>query len=1487
MLTQKIKRSFFLFLSITSAVCFSQSLTTSLNACYALDGNANDAISSLNGTLSSVTSTVNRFGNANSAYSFNGTASSYIQLPNNALLKPTNAISFSAWIKPGTLPSAIGSYILYTKNAASSNFEAYALVIYNAGAAGHKFRVAKGDGLGSVSFADGTTSLVTNTWYHVAFTMDNSQLKIYVNGVLENTTVTSYSFNYDPTRYVYFGGTNETYNLPYDGALDNARFYSRILSASEISQLYLTDPNCTLAQGQTINCDGVNDYIDPNVVVTTFSNNFTIESWVRPTATIAAVTQSNSGIPGLSGQRYLLWPTWRNSDGGIGVSVGTNGVQVYEHGSNFMPALLAWTGTITAWTHVAVVVTNKQPALYINGTLVQTGLTSTKTNVWASLGAAGQFPGQIGGIGGGTYGYYQGDIDEFRLWNGVRTQSQIAANMSVEFVNCNPPGLFAYYKFNQGVASANNSTVTFATDFSGNAYTGALTNYTLIGNTSNWIAPGASLTPGGIINITASVSPTSVICAGQNATLTAGGATTYTWLPGSVTGSVFTVNPLSTTAYTVMGSNGVCNGSTVITVSFSTPSLSVSAGQTTLCQGNSTTLTANNALTYTWQPGNLSGSTISVSPGSTIVYTVSGTNSLGCTSSSTLLLTVSSNPTISIIPSSTLVCAGSSVSLTAGGGTSYSWSPGILSGSMVIVNPSLSTAYTVTGTLNGCTGTNVAVVLVNPLPPLFAAANTPTICSGGSVSLVSGGALTYTWQPGAIVAQSITTTLLNTTIFTVSGTNSNGCTNAATILVTAIPKPNVAAVALPPVVCTGGNSTLVATGANNYTWQPISVFTNFALVSSLINTTSYTLTGEAAGCTNSAMVTVTVNPKPTLITNSPVSTCSGSAAVLSASGAVSYTWTPGNQLGSSITIFPNQNIFYTVTGMNSFGCTSSTLVGVSVLPLPSVTVTSPKNPICLGEAVNLSAFGATSYTWLPGSFNTPNISVSPAASTVYSLSGSNTFGCISASLFSLSVNSPGTIIATASSNSICAGNTASIQLSGSSNYSWNPSSSLSTTLGPFVLANPVTTTIYTVTAFNSVCTTSALVTISVSPGPSVSISAESFSVCPGSAVTFTASGASSYTWLPFNQNGSVITITATAPTNYTLLGSNGAGCVSSAPGIIGVKLTPVISLSQSASSVCAGESATCSAQGATNYSLIPTGITGNSVVLSPSASTNYTLLGSNNGCVGSFTFTISVSNCTNNRFFGLTNAADKPVPFNSNYYRINFTVIAANTYSINLQNVSLNTDLKNTFPYPCSYSVISTPVIKSVNSSLQANANFDGDANSSLTKAQTSVLLSNKRDTIVYSVLIEPRGFYGPVKNSAIGFASLPDNSVVIDTSNNGFIWDPDNDGDPTNNNDITLIDITAINLFIPEGFSPNDDGNNDVFSIKGLDEKGGKLIIYNRWGNKVFVKEGSELIWDGKANVNSVKFGNDKLPTGTYFYTLEFPESNNPNRNGFVVLWY
>jgi len=386
-----------------------------------------------------------------------------------------------------------------------------------------------------------------------------------------------------------------------------------------------------------LNCDGLNDYVDPNQLIS-FSNNFTYEAWVRPTASIVIDPQSTSGITGINNQKYLIWPTWRNFDGGLGISVGTNGVAVYEHGSNFIPALLSHSVSITGWTHIAVVLINKQPILYINGVLAKTGLTSNKSNVYASLGACNQFPGQVGGIGGGTYGYYRGDVDEFRLWNVVRTQAQIQANMNNEFI-C-PVGLYAYYKFNHGIAAGNNPTVTTATDYSGNNYTGALMNFALTGGVSNWVSPGG-VVPGAIpLSVTQS---TTSVCSGNPITLTASGATSYSWSPITSLQAIVVTSPTTTTTYTVTGTVlGGCTYTAAATVSVNpSPVVNVVSSASTICSGQNATLTASGATNYTFNPGGITGNPIAVSPTVTTTYVVQGTNSFGCSGSAFLIQNVS------------------------------------------------------------------------------------------------------------------------------------------------------------------------------------------------------------------------------------------------------------------------------------------------------------------------------------------------------------------------------------------------------------------------------------------------------------------------------------------------------------------------------------------------------------------------------------------------------------------------------------------------------------------------------------------------------------------------------------------------------------------------------------------------------------------------------------------------------------------------------
>jgi RHS repeat-associated protein len=168
--------------------------------------------------------------------------------------------------------------------------------------------------------------------------------------------------------------------------------------------------------GAALNFDGVDDMVVTNGLADV-TNNFTLSFWALPSASHEIDSESTSGTSGTSGQRYAFWPTWYDSGhAGAGVSVGTNGVSVYEHAAYYMPATLVYPVTITNWTHITIVYENKQPKLYINGTLVRTGLTSTMDYVHLN-------PYYIGGQ---VYGYYAGRMDEVRIYNRALSAGEVS-----------------------------------------------------------------------------------------------------------------------------------------------------------------------------------------------------------------------------------------------------------------------------------------------------------------------------------------------------------------------------------------------------------------------------------------------------------------------------------------------------------------------------------------------------------------------------------------------------------------------------------------------------------------------------------------------------------------------------------------------------------------------------------------------------------------------------------------------------------------------------------------------------------------------------------------------------------------------------------------------------------------------------------------------------------------------------------------------------
>lgn len=217
-------------------------------------------------------------------------------------------------------------------------------------------------------------------------------------------------------------------------------------SKADFSQGTLTNVAATLSGDLTLGgnpglrFDGINDQLNLPSGYTSTQNTFTYEFWAKPvTSTHEIDAESTSGTLGTNGQRYAIGAMNGGDTGqaGVGVSIGTNGISVYEHATSYMPALLVYSASITDWVHIAIVYNNKTPSLYINGQFVKTGLTSPKIPI----------PSQR--FGWGDYGYYNGSLDDIRLWNYARTQTQIQSDMYKQLAG-NESGLIGYWKLNEG-----------------------------------------------------------------------------------------------------------------------------------------------------------------------------------------------------------------------------------------------------------------------------------------------------------------------------------------------------------------------------------------------------------------------------------------------------------------------------------------------------------------------------------------------------------------------------------------------------------------------------------------------------------------------------------------------------------------------------------------------------------------------------------------------------------------------------------------------------------------------------------------------------------------------------------------------------------------------------------------------------------------------------------------------------------------------------
>jgi PKD repeat protein len=541
------------------------------------------------------------------------------------------------------------------------------------------------------------------------------------------------------------------------------------------------------------------------------------------------------------------------------------------------------------------------------------------------------------------------------------------------------------------------------------------------------------------------------------------------------------------------------------------PVVQFRASDSTICAGTCISFTdlslyTPTSWTWTFVGANVSSSNVQnptnicySNPGSYLVKLIA-TNALGTDSLiKTAYINVVGNPTVTVTPTTQTICLGSGGTIdlsSSSNSMSYVWSPATglntTTGAHVIASPTSNQTYniTATDTIYGCVVLKSAQVAVSDLPTITANAVNPTICQGTSTNLVANGGLTYSWSPS---------TGLNTTVGSV---------------VSASPS----------------------------------------------STQTYTVTGlNGNNCSSTAQVTVTVNSAPSLnITNSNPTFCIGGSSNLSASGANTYSWSPALGLntvnGANVIASPNITTIYTVTGVGANNCSATSNTTVTVNQLPNVAATANNNIVCAGNSTTLFATGATTYTWSPSgtlSAATGNsVVASPIANITYTVIGIDGNNCQNSATVSLSMGTVPVVNITSSGNTVCYGQSVTLQPSGASSYSWNPNSGV---IGNNIFTYPVSDISYTVTGYNPGvgCSSTATANITVNALPTaanITVVGGTTILCPGGTINLVANGAqpgATYQWQlngvdVFNATSS--TLGATVAGTYTVIVGNSNNC---------------------------------------------------------------------------------------------------------------------------------------------------------------------------------------------------------------------------------------------------------------------------------------------------------------------------------------------------------
>ena len=687
------------------------------------------------------------------------------------------------------------------------------------------------------------------------------------------------------------------------------------------------------------------------------------------------------------------------------------------------------------------------------------------------------------------------------------------------------------------------------------------------------------------------------------------------------------VSPDTTTEYIIEGyytvDEVVCHAfDTTTVVVYPVPNVIASVYPQIPCQDMEAVMTATGASQYIWFADDQMvgvGSTYTVVPVMGTQYVVVGTDLNHCVSRDTLMVNTVHVPPVDSIIGANAVCFNTPSVLRTSGNNHCEWVPSTglseMSDSAVTVTLTTNTDYTVYVTNeHGCRDTMTYSVSVYPLPELVMPADT-VLCESDPFTFRVSGATYYVWEDGSTNDFRTVYPSLNTTSYSVTGTNQYGCVAADSFSVTVFPAFDLHIVASRDTFCIEDNAvTLIAYGAgDNYLWNTGS--TDSIITVYPTSTTAYTLTAfnTTAGCHSSITREIVRmdNPDATISSSVPY-LCLHDTATLSVQlepgGGV--VWSTG-ETSSNIGVSPQDTATYSAVVTNAFGCQTSGTFTVNVLPLPQVGILSSDSVLCYGQTVTLTAIGnADLYQWSTGQ-TAQSITVTHVTDEDFVLTGYTSALCHSTDTAHVTIRPLpiGTISGT--SGTVCPGDTVVLTLLTNANYVWTDTSDLVQINNTTTWVMPDATTVYTAVMTNAYgCVDSTHFVVPVYEPLPLQITPDT-TLCYGAGLDITVSGSWNYIWNDGFQGNSQY-VTPEQTTTYSVSSTDVHDCITTVSTTVTVQPDYTLTIHHDKDTICVGDSVTLWYVGAVDQHYWSTGSTASQITVSPQTDATYSIWAYNN-----------------------------------------------------------------------------------------------------------------------------------------------------------------------------------------------------------------------------------------------------------------------------------